>query len=161
VIITGALLLLPINVSQHFALTRQLVRTGGVGLFCNANNLLAQDLETYNRDDKIVFCDWGYMLNTHFLTGGALKFTRDIWDADKSENKKIPALFSDNPQLTFVLPTNDYFIGSQKSIPDFRNRILQAARDANFQQKDAKTFFQKDGTPVVEIITFVKNFREK
>jgi hypothetical protein len=161
IITTCALLLAPINLMQHFAMTRQLLRTGGIELYSNANNMLAQDLEIYHPEDEIVYCDWGYMLNTFFLTRGANRFTFDVWDKDINKNEKIPALFANNPRLTFVLPKRQCFSATTKSVAEFRNRLHQAAQKAGFICSESKTFVQKDETPVIETITFKKDIDVK
>ena len=97
------------------------------------------------------------MLNTHFLTRGALKFTWDVQDSDMSENKKIPALFANNSRLTFVLSKHQPSSESQKSNTELRNRLYQTAKDAQFRCQENRTFLQRDGTPVVETITFLKD----
>lgn len=161
VIAACTLLLAPMNLSQHCAMTRQLVRTGGIGIYSDAICVLADDLKMNHLDDMIVYCDWGYMLPCHILTRGELRFAFDVGGTDEEMDGKFTNLFATHSRLTFVLPKmRETAVFWPRPVADIRAGVLRAAEKAGFDRQSCKTFLQRDGVPVVETITFVKNTTE-
>jgi dolichyl-phosphate-mannose--protein O-mannosyl transferase len=148
----------PMNLLQYRAMTRELVRTGGVRLYSSAVNSLAEYLLVRRRDDTIIFCDWGYMLPCHFLSRGVLHHEYYYGDTEAEWKEKIPGLFASSERLTFVLPRDTIGVWrSPKDIQKIRSIIMSSAETSQKRLRFSEVFYQRDGTPVVEAISFARD----
>lgn len=78
-----AVLLAGINVAGQAMESRLLAETRGIGLFSDAINRFADDVNAMRDKPLIVFPDWGLMLPVQFLTRGTVPLTQ-FDDLDKA-----------------------------------------------------------------------------
>ena len=127
-------------VANALATNRELAtleRTGGVGLFSDAINRLAADLDRASPKPHVYFPDWGLVFPVLLITRGTLSTATDV---DAREARRT--LCSGTDVAIAV-------IGNERS-----GRIARWAGEFDWKPARIETYRERSGTPLIDLVTF-------
>ncbi len=114
-----------------------LERTGGVGLYSDAINRLAADLDLASPKPHVYFPDWGLVFPVTLVTRGTLATATDV---DAREARRM--LCSGRDVAIAV-------IGDDRS-----GRIARWAGEFDWKPARIETYRERGGTPLIDLATF-------
>ena len=146
-IIVGAVC---VNLSLWQGYQQQLLKTGGIGVWTDAIYRLNETLHDDYPSNPICVMDWGISNQLLFLSKGQLHLQEPFWNYLESTTPQEPLLsLVRDPKNIFLLHTD-----SRESFAKPREALFEAARQGGLQAHIEKTFQERTGKDIFEIVTF-------
>ena len=135
------------NIAMDVRYHRFLAATGGRGLWSEAVYDLAQYLQDRCREQRCLIGDWGLGTQVVTLAEGPLSLREFFWPYIENGNEEeINALVRLSGTL-FVFYADPYVNFSRP-----KRLLYAAAQRAGYTIETDRTFVERDGTPVIEVV---------
>jgi hypothetical protein len=135
------------NIAMDVHYHRFLAMTGGRGLWSEAIYDLAQYLQDRCREQRCLIGDWGLGTQVVTLAEGPLSLSEFFWPYIENGNEEEINALVRMPETLFVFYTDPYANFSRP-----KRLLYTAAQRAGYTIETERTFVERDGTPVIEVV---------